>query len=109
MCNLQIPREKVVANRVQCFSLYISASIASKYKISKYPTLKMFRYGEAMKKEYRGQRSASAFLKYIDDQLVSPVTKLTTHDQMQAISVSTLYGEIALSCVQVIAERFHVL
>jgi len=31
----------------------ISAEIAQKYHVSKYPTIKMFRFGELMKKEYR--------------------------------------------------------
>ena len=40
----------------------IETAIASKYHITKYPTLKIIRNGEVSKKEYRGQRSADAFV-----------------------------------------------
>ena len=36
---------------------FSSASIAAKYHVNKYPTLKLYRYGVMTKKEYRGARS----------------------------------------------------
>lgn len=71
-----------------------SAAIAQKYRVNKYPTLKLFVFGEPMKKEYRGQRSAEAFDKYIRDQLASPITKKETFEEMDAVSVSGYYSSI---------------
>eukprot|EP00112_Aurelia_sp_Birch-Aquarium-sp1_P008063 Seg1883.1 transcript_id=Seg1883.1/GoldUCD/mRNA.D3Y31 product="Endoplasmic reticulum resident protein 44" protein_id=Seg1883.1/GoldUCD/D3Y31 len=39
--------------------------ISTENGISKYPTLKVFRNGKAMRKEYRGQRSVDAFTNFI--------------------------------------------
>lgn len=50
---------KVVFAKVNCD---VETTIASKYHITKYPTLKIIRNGEVTKKEYRGQRSADAFV-----------------------------------------------
>ncbi|CAG7835685.1 unnamed protein product [Allacma fusca] len=61
---------RVVLGRVDCDK---QSSIASRYKVSKYPTLKLIRNGIALKKEYRGQRSPEAFLEYIKKQLESPI------------------------------------
>lgn len=74
-----------VFNVIFCLS---TAAIAQKYKVNKYPTLKLFVYGEPIKREYRGQRSAEAFDKFIRDQLASPIVKKETFEEMDAISVS---------------------
>ena len=65
----------------------VLAELAKRFKITKYPTLKLFRYGEALRREYRGTRSADAFLKYLEGELISPVVKRDTRDQMEQISV----------------------
>lgn len=49
------------------------STVASKYHISKYPTLKIIRNGEVTKKEYRGQRSADAFLDFVKKELEDPI------------------------------------
>lgn len=49
------------------------STVASKYHISKYPTLKIIRNGEVTKKEYRGQRSADAFLEFVKKELEDPI------------------------------------
>ncbi|KAF3821220.1 hypothetical protein GH733_011373, partial [Mirounga leonina] len=54
------------------------ADIAQRYRISKYPTLKLFRNGMMMKREYRGQRSVKALADYIRQQKSDPVQEL--HD-----------------------------
>jgi endoplasmic reticulum resident protein 44 len=61
---------RVVLGRVDCDK---QSSIASRYKVSKYPTLKLIRNGITVKKEYRGQRSPDAFYEYIKKQLESPI------------------------------------
>jgi endoplasmic reticulum resident protein 44 len=58
---------KVVFAKVDCDR---QSDIASKYGVSKYPTLKIFRFGEQAKREYRGQRSVDALVKFAEQQVV---------------------------------------
>lgn len=53
------------------------STVASKYHISKYPTLKIIRNGEVTKKEYRGQRSADAFLEFVKKELEDPIKEFS--------------------------------
>lgn len=53
------------------------STVASKYHISKYPTLKIIRNGEITKKEYRGQRSADAFLEFVKKELEDPIKEFS--------------------------------
>jgi len=68
------PKEKVVVGKVDCES---HAKIAGRFGINKYPTLKMLRNGQVVRKEYRGQRTADALHKYIKEQLEDPVKPIT--------------------------------
>ncbi|XP_048639068.1 endoplasmic reticulum resident protein 44 [Marmota marmota marmota] len=52
------------------------ADIAQRYRISKYPTLKLFRNGMMMKREYRGQRSVKALADYIRQQKSDPIQEI---------------------------------
>lgn len=61
---------QVVLGKVDCDS---ESSIATRFHITKYPTLKLMRNGQPAKKEYRGQRSADAFFEFIKNQLVDPI------------------------------------
>lgn len=54
------------------------SSIASRFHITKYPTLKLIRNGQPSKREYRGQRSADAFAEFITKQLTDPIQEF--HD-----------------------------
>ncbi|VIO95343.1 Thioredoxin family protein [Brugia malayi] len=58
------------------------ADIAQKYHVSKYPTLKLFRGGELVKKEYRGQRSVDALAVFIDKQLVSGMQNFSSNAEL---------------------------
>ncbi|XP_042638170.1 endoplasmic reticulum resident protein 44 [Orycteropus afer afer] len=72
----EYPHEnQVVFARVDCDQ---HSDIAQRYRISKYPTLKLFRNGMMMKREYRGQRSVKALADYIRQQKSDPVQEL--HD-----------------------------
>ncbi|XP_076388695.1 endoplasmic reticulum protein 44 isoform X3 [Megachile rotundata] len=61
---------KVVMAKVDCDR---ESSIASRFHITKYPTLKVIRNGQPTKREYRGQRSVEAFEEFIRKQLEDPI------------------------------------
>ena len=48
-------------------------SLGTRFHITKYPTLKYVRNGQLAKREYRGQRSADAFLNFVKEQNKDPV------------------------------------
>lgn len=66
---------KVVFAKVNCD---VESAIAAKYHITKYPTLKVIRNGQVTKKEYRGQRSAEAFVDYAKKQLEDPIKEFVS-------------------------------
>lgn len=61
---------RVVMGKVDCDK---ENSVASRFHISKYPTLKIIRNGQPTKREYRGQRSAEAFQEFVRKQLEDPI------------------------------------
>ncbi|XP_057325744.1 endoplasmic reticulum resident protein 44 isoform X2 [Microplitis mediator] len=66
-----IPKDaSVVMGKVDCDK---ESSIASKFQITKYPTLKIIKNGQPAKREYRGQRSVEAFIEFIKKQLEDPI------------------------------------
>ena len=60
-----------------------TASIGTRFHISKYPTLKAVRNGQLFKKEYRGQRSAEAFANFVREQLVDPMKEFKQLSEVQ--------------------------
>ncbi|ELT96035.1 hypothetical protein CAPTEDRAFT_163818 [Capitella teleta] len=79
----EFPEEgRVAFGRVDCDR---ETSIASQYHVNKYPTLKMFRFGNLVKKEYRGQRSVEAMGNFIRDQLKSAVDPLTSLEDVESL------------------------
>lgn len=73
---------RVVFAKVNCD---VETAIATKYHITKYPTLKIIRNGQVSKKEYRGQRSADAFLDYVKKQLEDPIKEFTSLKDLDTI------------------------
>lgn len=74
------PQEgKVVFGRIDCDR---ETALSSLYRVGKYPTLKVFRYGSPAKREYRGQRSAESISNFIRDQLTDPVSVVTNLDDL---------------------------
>lgn len=69
MAEFQTPGQ-VVMGKVDCDK---ENSIATRFHITKYPTLKVIRNGQPAKREYRGQRSAEAFYNFIKKQLEDPI------------------------------------
>ncbi|CAH0720693.1 unnamed protein product, partial [Brenthis ino] len=74
---------KVVMGKVDCDK---EGAIATRFHISKYPTLKLFRNGLPAKKEYRGQRSVEAFSEFIKKQLTDPVIAFGALKELQDLS-----------------------
>ncbi|KAK4305747.1 hypothetical protein Pmani_022372 [Petrolisthes manimaculis] len=70
---------RVVVGKVDCDA---ESSIASRFHITKYPTLKLLRNGQATKREYRGQRSADAFASYVKEQLEDPIKIFDSLDEL---------------------------
>uniref|UniRef100_A0A3Q2ZU64 Endoplasmic reticulum protein 44 n=1 Tax=Kryptolebias marmoratus TaxID=37003 RepID=A0A3Q2ZU64_KRYMA len=82
----QFPDTKqVVFARVDCDQ---HADIAQRYRITKYPTLKLFRNGMMMKREYRGQRSVTAIADFIRQQQVDPVKELHSMEEVNTLDRS---------------------
>lgn len=70
---------KVAFAKLDCDA---ESSIAAQYHISKYPTLKLFRNGEPLKKEYRGQRSVDAIADFIKEQIKDVVE---VHNNLESL------------------------
>jgi endoplasmic reticulum resident protein 44 len=68
----------------------IAVTIASQYRINKYPTLKLFRNGQMVKKEYRGQRSADSLANFIREELRDPVVEHNTLESMDGVEVGII-------------------
>ena len=68
------------------------ATLASNNQVNKYPTLKLYRYGTATKKEYRGQRSVESFLTFVKEQIANPIkiARSQIEYQTQLVEVSSL-------------------
>lgn len=61
---------KLVMGKVDCDK---ENAIATRFHITKYPTLKVIRNGLPAKREYRGQRSVEAFTSFIKKELEDPI------------------------------------
>jgi len=79
----EFPQEgKVVFGKVDCDK---ESGISSQYHVSKYPTLKLFRYGQLTKREYRGQRSADALAQFVKEQLKDNIQRVASMDDLDNI------------------------
>ncbi|XP_068425462.1 endoplasmic reticulum resident protein 44 [Clinocottus analis] len=77
--------KQVVFARVDCDQ---HSDIAQRYRITKYPTLKLFRNGMMMKREYRGQRSVAAIAEFIRQQQVDPVKEIKSMEEVNTLDRS---------------------
>ncbi|EDV41825.2 uncharacterized protein Dana_GF17308 [Drosophila ananassae] len=66
---------RVVLGRVDCDE---EEDVANRFDITKYPTLKVARNGFVANKEYRGQRSVQAFVKFVEKELSDPIKEFTS-------------------------------
>ncbi|KAJ8004946.1 hypothetical protein DPEC_G00141560 [Dallia pectoralis] len=76
---------QVVFARVDCDQ---HSDIAQRYRISKYPTLKLFRNGMMMKREYRGQRSVTAIADFIRQQKIDPIKEIHSLEEVNTVDRS---------------------
>jgi endoplasmic reticulum resident protein 44 len=71
-------------------------SIATRFHITKYPTLKVIRNGQPTKREYRGQRSAEAFLSFVQKQMADPIKEFKDLKELTVLDVSIHYRFMSL-------------
>ncbi|CAG0914477.1 unnamed protein product [Notodromas monacha] len=76
------PGAKAVMGRVDCDK---EGNVARRYHISKYPTLKLIKFGQLAKREYRGQRSAEAFVSFVKEQIRNPIAQFKNLDELKEI------------------------
>jgi|UniRef100_A0AC35GKW6 endoplasmic reticulum resident protein 44 len=57
-------------------------ALAQKFHVNKYPTLKLFRFGEPIKREYRGQRSMEALVEFVTKQVESTVHHFNSKEDL---------------------------
>lgn len=57
----------------------IQTTLAQRFRITKFPTTKLTLNGKAIKKEYRGARTISAFKEYIKKFLEDPIIHVNNH------------------------------
>ncbi len=70
-------------------SFCCSGTLASRFHITKYPTLKLFQNGQPAKREYRGQRSVDAFVSFVKKQLEDPTKEFSSLKDLENFDVST--------------------
>lgn len=73
---------RVVMGKVDCDK---EGSIASRFHITKYPTLKVIRNGQPAKREYRGQRSVEAFVQFVKKQLEDPIKEFKDLSEIKSL------------------------
>nr|CAD7434269.1 unnamed protein product [Timema monikensis] len=96
---------QVVLGKVDCDK---EGAVATRFHITKYPTLKVIRNGQPTKREYRGQRSAEAFLSYVKKQLEDPIKEFKDLKELSDLDV--IYRLLAEKCrpTMLTSQRYRV-
>lgn len=71
----------IVFGQVDC---EIQTGLASRFRISKFPTTKLALNGKTCKKEYRGARTAVAFKEYVQKFLADPIVVINSQSDLEA-------------------------
>ncbi|VDM16822.1 unnamed protein product [Hydatigera taeniaeformis] len=74
---------KVVLGRVDCDD---QGALCMSQGVSKYPTLRLFKFTRRYGSEYRNQRSVEAFLAYLREQTADPIKKLTSLAEVDGLT-----------------------
>ncbi|CAJ0593106.1 unnamed protein product [Cylicocyclus nassatus] len=75
-----LPPGKVVWGAVDADQ---QAALATRFQVNKYPTLKLFRNGEIVRKEYRSQRSVEALSEFVQKQLDSSIVEVHNAEELK--------------------------
>lgn len=75
---------QVLFGRVDCDK---ETGIATRFHVTKYPTLKVIQNGKVMKKEYRGKRSVEAFTEHVRHLLTDPIKYINEANDWNNIDV----------------------
>lgn len=78
----------IVFMNVHSTNKWLAGEIASRFHITKYPTLKVIRNGQPAKREYRGQRSVEAFVEFVKKQLEDPIKEFHDINDLKNLDVS---------------------
>ena len=76
----ELAGQSVLVGKIDCDA---QSSLGTRFHITKYPTIKYVVNGQLAKKEYRGQRSAQAFLDFVVEQTKNPVEEF---DDLQVLN-----------------------
>jgi len=79
---------KVVFAKVDCDK---ESNLGTRFHITKYPTLKYVRNGLLAKREYRGQRSAESFVKFVQDATADPIKEFKDLNELQDMDDNKRY------------------
>jgi len=79
---------KVVFAKVDCDK---ESHLGTRFHITKYPTLKYVRNGQVAKREYRGQRSAESFVKFVQEQTADSVKEFNDLTELQDLDGNKRY------------------
>jgi len=75
--------DQIVFGRVDCDR---EGAICKEFAVNKYPTIKLFRHGKILKKEYRGTRSVDAIKAFLLEQIRDPVTKVESLEKLEELT-----------------------
>lgn len=75
---------KAILGKVDCDR---HTALASRFHITKYPTLKLVINGQVGKKEFRGQRSVDAIVKFVAEQLQESVKEISSTKEIDDIDL----------------------
>jgi len=81
--------DRVIVGKVDCDS---QADLAARFHITKYPTLRLLRNGHPAKKEYRGERSPDAFVRFLEAELADPVRVISGPEELQENKTGQVIG-----------------
>jgi len=81
--NFALSFVNVIINFVNLnFHFLSSGNLGTRFHITKYPTLKYVRNGVLAKREYRGQRSVEAFVKFVQEQTEDSVVEYKSLEEL---------------------------
>ena len=75
---------------IAIYSSYLG-NLGTRFHITKYPTLKYVRNGQLAKREYRGQRSAESFVKFVADSTADPINEFKSLEELQNLDDKKRY------------------